>query len=63
MDNIFAATDYNGDVRIWDIRAEIPISTTELHTGKALCGKWLSNEENKIITGGSDCCVRTLTLN
>lgn len=74
--NLFASTDYAGIVRVWDTRSQVPIGTKETHSGKALCVNWLqSNDSNgyidgdesqdrsshKVVSGGSDCCIK-LTL-
>jgi ribosome biogenesis protein YTM1 len=61
---IFASCDYDGAVRVWDTRAaHVPLGSTAAHEGKALCVEWLSGGgEARVLSGGSDCTVRTTTL-
>ena len=64
---VFASSNYNGEVSVWDIRSSRPISTSEAHEGKVLCCDWLhrsssgSKENNatvNVISGGSDCAIK-----
>lgn len=67
---VFASCDYDGAVRVWDTRAaHVPLGSTAAHEGKALCVEWLggsgekgSDEGTKVLSGGSDCIVRAITL-
>ena len=58
-DSVFASTDYDGALRVWDIRSTAPLITNEVHDGKALCLLW---HENVILSGGSDCTVQYTPL-
>jgi ribosome biogenesis protein len=67
---IFASSDYDGVVKIWDTRAPlVPLGKSQAHEGKALCVDWrekTSDGDNTgevdVLSGGSDCLVRATTL-
>jgi len=62
-DVMLASTNYNGEVTLWDIRAKIPLSSAELHDGKALCMEWVDGREGKgILSGGSDCLIKSTSM-
>lgn len=62
---IFAASNYNGEVCVWDIRSSVPVSTAEAHAGKVLCLDWLEQATGKatttvsVVSGGSDCAIKS----
>lgn len=58
--NYFSSVDYDGLIKIWDLRSTVPVASIEAHNGKALCIDWLftSDEKASLITGGSDCIIR-----
>ena len=61
---IFAASNYNGEVCVWDIRSTVPVSTAEAHAGKVLCLDWLEKSTGKettvsVVSGGSDCAIKS----
>jgi len=58
-DSVFASTDYDGALRVWDLRSNVPLITNEVHNGKALCLLW---HDNVIVSGGSDCTVQYTPL-
>jgi hypothetical protein len=46
-------------LRLYDMRANVPLYKEEVHQGKILSSTWYhSEEETAIITGGSDCCLK-----
>ncbi len=54
-DWLVSATDFAGNVTIFDIRSSYPLHVTEhVHSGKIFCGVWKS--ENLMLTG--DCRER-----
>eukprot|EP01038_Epipyxis_sp_PR26KG_P006108 gene6108-8421_t len=58
--HIFSCVDYAGNVSLWDNRAIIPLSESEVHNGKALCLDWINNDnETAVVSGGSDCCIKS----
>jgi ribosome biogenesis protein len=61
---IFAASNYNGEVCVWDIRSTVPLSTAEAHSGKVLCLDWLEQSSKgdkrvSVVSGGSDCAIKS----
>lgn len=64
--HLFASTDYDGAVKLWDTRTlNVPLRTIkDVHEGKGLCLDWLlhSSTDASIVSGGSDCCVRNLRV-
>ena len=52
--NTFASCDYDGTVRMWDLRSFVPVDTKEVHQGKVLCLEWAKGG-SAILSGGSDC--------
>ncbi len=65
--NVFATSDYNGDVKVWDVRASVPLGTSSAHNGKALCLLWSDanvdgNTKSVIVSGGSDCAVKMVNF-
>lgn len=63
---LFASADYAGRIKIWDTRSNLPLGTSECHTGKGLCVGWITSQDSdqtcSIISGGSDCTVRSTQL-
>ncbi len=57
---MLAATDYTGTLNLWDIRSSVPLGSNETHQGKALSLSWL--DETQVVTGGSDCCLKSTKL-
>eukprot|EP01034_Spumella_vulgaris_P038911 gene38911-48049_t len=57
---VLSATDYEGNVSLWDIRSSaVPLGCNEVHGGKALCVDWVGSEgAYKVVSGGSDCCLK-----
>lgn len=49
----------DGAVKLWDIRATLPLHSAQAHKGKALCCGWLGG---RIISGGSDGAVKTFNV-
>jgi hypothetical protein len=58
-------------VSLWDIRSNaVPLGVSEVHGGKALCVDWASVPsaddnsalEYKVVSGGSDCCVKATAV-
>ncbi len=41
---------------MWDLRSSLPISTDEMHDGKALALDWF---DDGIVSGGSDCQLKS----
>lgn len=61
-DNLLASVDYNGKLCLWDLRSTVPLSSQDVHNGKALTLQWLKDaklDKYRIISGGSDCCLRS----
>jgi ribosome biogenesis protein YTM1 len=62
---VFASSNYNGEVCVWDIRSTLPLSTAEAHSGKVLCCDWLEQASGKgvkslsVVSGGSDCAIKS----
>ena len=61
--NTFSTSNYNGEVSVWDIRSSVPVSTSEVHSGKVLCLDWLDSSRKgssiKVVSGGSDCLIKS----
>ena len=55
----FASCDYQGLVKVWDVRSAMPLHSLSIHEDKALCLEWFSN---KIASGGADCKVSLQTI-
>jgi ribosome biogenesis protein len=64
--HVFASVDYSGAVKLWDMRTmNVPLHTAKsAHEGKGLCIDWVwhSDSSASIISGGSDCCVKSLGI-
>lgn len=45
----------DGEAKVWDVRASVPLHTLKAHDEKALCAAWLGG--NTLATGGGDCKV------
>lgn len=45
----------------WDTRSSVPLGKNETHDGKSLCLAWFNNgtDDERIISGGSDCCIKS----
>lgn len=48
---------------LFDSRSSIPLSRKDVHSGKALCLKWMDSNNIKLVSGGSDCCIKITSLN
>ncbi|QDZ22179.1 WDR12-like ribosome biogenesis protein [Chloropicon primus] len=48
----FASCDYDGLVKVWDMRSSMPLHSIELHGDKALCLDWFS--AGTLASGGAD---------
>ena len=55
-----ASASYDGSVKLWDLRAAIPLHTLQGHADKALCVAWAGPE--RLISGGADCKLLTYTV-
>ncbi len=64
--HLFASTDYDGVVRLWDTRTlNVPLKTLKnVHEGKGLCLDWALSRGSgaNIFCGGSDCCVKAIPV-
>jgi len=64
--NVFASVDYSGAVKLWDMRTlNVPLYTLKsAHEGKGLCIDWVCHSDTNasIVSGGSDCCVKSLGI-
>ena len=38
---LLASSDYDGSVRLWDMRGTVALGTHQAHDGKALCVDWI----------------------
>lgn len=65
--HLFASVDYSGAVKLWDMRTlSVPLHTLKsAHDGKGLCVDWVRHSDSSasIVSGGSDCCVKSLGIN
>ncbi|EFN51158.1 hypothetical protein CHLNCDRAFT_141384 [Chlorella variabilis] len=52
-----ATASHDGAVKLWDLRASIPLHTLEAHTDKVLCVAWVG--PSTLASGGADCKLRT----
>jgi WD40 repeat protein len=61
-DKILASIDYSGVVSFWDIRTTVPLAEMEVHDGKGFALDWGKDEKERtiLISGGSDCCLKSL---
>ena len=50
-DHMLVSSDLGGVVKVWDIRATIPLHSLPVHEGKALCVDWCGS--NSIASGAS----------
>ena len=68
MANLFASIDYDGVIKLWDMRTlAVPLHTMkDAHSGKGLCLAWSvskhTEESAHIWTGGSDCCLKSISI-
>jgi ribosome biogenesis protein YTM1 len=51
---------YDKTVKLWDLRAGVPLHTLQGHTDKVLCVAWAGPE--KLVSGGADCTSRTYSI-
>ena len=55
-----ATASYDSSVKLWDMRAAIPLHTLAGHADKALCMAWTAADQ--LASGGADCELRTYSL-
>ena len=67
----FASVDYDGVLSLWDVRSSSPLSSRNVHSGKALCLDWVvgsgqepdsQHSSSQIFSGGSDCCLSFISM-
>lgn len=56
----FLSGSVDGHIKLWDIRAKVPLATVSTHTGKAFCASWLG--KNFVASGGEDAMLRVAEL-
>ncbi len=54
------SASYDTTLKLWDIRASIPLHTLEGHTEKVLCVAW--SGPNAMVSGGADCLLQTYSV-
>jgi ribosome biogenesis protein YTM1 len=42
----------DGEAKVWDVRASVPLHTLKAHDDKALCASWIDG--STMATGGAD---------
>src|SRR3546814_1446590 len=42
---LLASTDYDGVVRLWDMRGSVALAAQQAHDGKALCVDWVADRK------------------
>lgn len=55
-----ASCDYEGVVKVWDLRSPMPLHSLHLHEDKALCLDWF---KNTLASGGADKKVSLQVIN
>ena len=55
-----ATASYDHSVKLWDLRAAIPLHTLAAHADKALCVAWAGPAQ--LVSGGADCELRTYSV-
>lgn len=55
-DTTLASCDYDGEVKVWDVRSKVPLHTVAAHEDKALALAWVDG--SVLATGGTDAQVR-----
>lgn len=51
-----ASASYDKTLKLWDLRAAVPLHTLQGHTDKVLCVAWAGAD---LVSGSADCTVRT----
>ena len=60
-EHLLASACYDGSVRIWDVRSNIPLHEMKAHEGaKALCVCW--DGPSALASGGSDAQLKIAAL-
>lgn len=52
-----ATASFDRSVKLWDLRAAVPLHTLAAHTDKALAVSWAG--PRRLASGGADCALRT----
>lgn len=62
---MFGSVDFSGIVRVWDTRSSGPLESSQSHDGKGLCLDWDSQSDSlsRLVSGGSDCAVKSTVVN
>lgn len=58
--NHLATASFDRTVKLWDMRAAVPLHTLTAHTDKALCASWAG--PRCLASGGADCALRTFNV-
>lgn len=59
-EHLVATASYDKTLKLWDLRASVPLHTMEGHTDKVLCLVWAG--PSKLLSGSADCTVRTFDV-
>eukprot|EP00873_Tetraselmis_striata_P017687 jgi/Tetstr1/437951/TSEL_026581.t1 len=51
----FMSTSFDATVKLWDLRAAVPLATITGHSDKVICGAWLDGD--RAASGGADCSL------
>ena len=54
------SASYDNSLKLWDIRAAIPLHTLQGHSEKVLCVAWSGLDS--FVSGGADCLLRSYTV-
>uniref|UniRef100_A0A7S0RLG1 Ribosome biogenesis protein WDR12 homolog n=1 Tax=Chlamydomonas leiostraca TaxID=1034604 RepID=A0A7S0RLG1_9CHLO len=57
-----ASASHDGAIKLWDIRAAVPLATLPGHDDKALCVTWAGDAWRTLVSGGADSKLRTYAL-
>ncbi len=56
-EHVVATASYDKTLKLWDLRAAVPLHTMHGHTDKVLCVVWAGPD--RLLSGGADCTART----